>query len=26
VIRKLGPGPGGGLPAEMERFWKWEKW
>ncbi len=26
VIRKLGPGPGGGLPPEMEKFWKWEKW
>jgi acetyltransferase-like isoleucine patch superfamily enzyme len=26
VIRKLGPGPGGDLPPEMEKFWKWEKW
>ncbi len=23
VIRKLGPGPGGNLPPEMKKFWKW---
>jgi maltose O-acetyltransferase len=26
VIRKLGPGPGGGLPPELEKTWRWEKW
>ncbi len=26
VIRKLGPGPGGGLPPDMEKTWRWEKW
>jgi acetyltransferase-like isoleucine patch superfamily enzyme len=26
VIRKLGPGPGGGLPPELEKSWRWEKW
>jgi maltose O-acetyltransferase len=26
VIRKLGPGLGGGLPPEMEKSWSWEKW
>jgi len=26
VIRKLGPGEGGAIPAELEKAWEYEKW
>jgi len=26
VVRKIGPEYGGGLPPEMQKVWKYEKW